>query len=137
MNANRKLADRCATDISIGLDRMPFMATNILAEFILRALKTQETRHKRLLRKIRTLHQAARNRAADRTGAAGEVMASLDDKGRCCGRKPLLYKRAWVTLYPAGWFCVLCDRAYDRDSGIQVENWAWRRTADGQFERRN
>ena len=45
----------------------------------------------------------------------------LDDKGRCCGRRPLVYKTA-----PAHKFCTRCERAYDIETGEQVENWAWR-----------
>ena len=51
----------------------------------------------------------------------------LDEKGRCCGRKPLDYKRDNHK------FCDRCDRAYDRYSGTQKDNWAWKRRADGQF----
>lgn len=44
----------------------------------------------------------------------------LDDKGRCCGRKPIVYKRS-----PTHLFCSRCDRAYDPLTKLQVENWAW------------
>jgi len=52
----------------------------------------------------------------------------IDEKGRCCGRKPLVYKR-----HPAHRFCVRCDRAYDLDEPEQVENWAWKKDATGTF----
>ena len=52
----------------------------------------------------------------------------LDDKGRCCGRKPLIYKR------DAHRYCVRCDRAYSLHTDRQVDNWAWKQRADGQFE---
>lgn len=49
-------------------------------------------------------------------------------EGRCCGRKPIQYKR----LGPPN-FCLKCNRAYDV-SGEQIPNWAFKRTAIG-FER--
>lgn len=53
----------------------------------------------------------------------------LDDKGRCCGIKPLNYKRA-----PEAYrFCHRCDRAYDAN-GEQMPNWAWRMVEPGVFE---
>ena len=52
----------------------------------------------------------------------------LDEKGRCCGRKPLVYKRPTHSL-----FCSRCDREFD-PSGKQVATWAWRKAANG-FER--
>jgi hypothetical protein len=48
----------------------------------------------------------------------------LDDKGRCCGRKPLVYKRASGPRHPAGLFCCRCDRSYTADGEPQA-NWAW------------
>lgn len=50
--------------------------------------------------------------------------ARLDSLGRCCGRKPMTYKRPHHYLY-----CPHCDAAFDPSSGVQQENWAWR--ADG------
>ena len=51
---------------------------------------------------------------------------NLDDKGRCCGKKPLDYKGGNVASprIPHK-FCPRCDRAYDRETGKQIENWAW------------
>lgn len=43
----------------------------------------------------------------------------LNDKGQCCGRKPIIYKR------PPHQFCCRCDKAYSLDTGLPVENWAW------------
>lgn len=43
----------------------------------------------------------------------------LDERGRCCGRKPLVYKR------DAKLFCPRCDRAFDLSTGEQVANWAY------------
>ncbi len=53
---------------------------------------------------------------------------ALDDKGRCCGRKPLVYKRA------AHYFCDRCDRAFSFTSGKQIQNWAYLLREDGKFE---
>ncbi len=50
----------------------------------------------------------------------------LDDKGRCCGRKPLTYKRTRV------YFCARCDREYSMETGEQVENWSWQKI-NGEF----
>lgn len=60
----------------------------------------------------------------------GDVSApsTLDDKGRCCGRKPLTYKREGRR------FCDRCNRSYDYYQNFQIDNWAWKRRADGQFE---
>lgn len=52
----------------------------------------------------------------------------LDEKGRCCGRKPIDYKGSWRG--PAHKFCARCDRAYDRITGEQIENWAWKKQGD-------
>lgn len=50
----------------------------------------------------------------------------LDEKGRCCGRKPLVYKPER--------FCVRCDRAFDLETGEQIPNWAWKQSAGGAWE---
>lgn len=50
-----------------------------------------------------------------------------DNNGRCCGRKPMTYKR------PPHLFCPRCDVAYDM-AGTQIENWAWKRR-DEEFGR--
>jgi hypothetical protein len=57
-------------------------------------------------------------------------MDKLDNKGRCCGRKPLIYKRPTHHL-----FCSRCDRAYDPESHEQIENWAWKKEQQGEFVR--
>jgi len=46
-------------------------------------------------------------------------MSSLDKKDRCCGRKPLVYKRQNML------FCCRCDRQYNPITKGQQENWAW------------
>lgn len=43
----------------------------------------------------------------------------IDSKGRCCGRKPMVYKRE------PHMFCPRCDRAFDPKTGEQIENWAY------------
>lgn len=55
----------------------------------------------------------------------------LDEKGRCCGRKPLVYTGRGIT--PRQRFCSRCDRSYDFDTGEQIENWAWRKNDSGEF----
>lgn len=53
-------------------------------------------------------------------------MSSLDEKGRCCGRKPLAYKR------PHHLFCFRCDKAFN-PQGQQIENWAYKKNESGEF----
>lgn len=55
---------------------------------------------------------------------------------RCCGRKPIRYKGgSWCSPAPQ-LFCPRCDRAYDLETGDQMENWAWKRLAStGRFYR--
>lgn len=55
---------------------------------------------------------------------------TLDDKGRCCGRKPLVYKRSPSTGEPPQRFCCRCDRAYNIETGEQIDNWAWKKDGD-------
>ena len=55
---------------------------------------------------------------------------NLDEKGRCCGRKPIVYKR------PPHKFCFRCDRSYSLETGEQIENWAWVKSSPGFFVRR-
>lgn len=50
------------------------------------------------------------------------AVASLDEKGRCCGRKPIIYKRP----RPGHYYCCRCHRHFNLETGIQVENWAWK-----------
>lgn len=53
--------------------------------------------------------------------------ATLDERGRCCGRKPMVYKR------PAPhFFCPRCNREFTPD-GCQHANWAFKLTGDGLF----
>lgn len=50
----------------------------------------------------------------------------LDEKGRCCGRKPIAYKR------PTSLYCDRCDALYDKQ-GKQIQNWAFSYLGDGHF----
>lgn len=54
----------------------------------------------------------------------------INEKGQCCGRKPLAYKgrRADRQL-----LCCRCDRSYDLDTKQQRENFAWVRNEAGEF----
>jgi hypothetical protein len=58
----------------------------------------------------------------------------LDDKNRCCGRKPIVYKSKWATSAGPHRYCPRCDRAYDLEENEQIPNWGWRKLADGTFE---
>ena len=51
---------------------------------------------------------------------------TLDENGRCCGRKPLYYKGGSWRSPPGSpmYFCYRCDREYGPD-GHQRANWAW------------
>ena len=51
----------------------------------------------------------------------------LDEKDRCCGRKPIIYKKSPFT----GYFCTRCYRSYDLKTKIQIENWAYPHLVDG------
>ncbi len=45
----------------------------------------------------------------------------LDEKGRCCGRKPMVYKHGGLT--PMGSphkFCPRCGNDYDIDTGERI-----------------
>ena len=55
--------------------------------------------------------------------------SELDDKGRCCGRKPIRYKRDNY------WFCPRCNRTY-WPTGRQRENWAFKLDPSGYYERK-
>lgn len=44
----------------------------------------------------------------------------LDEAGRCCGRKPMIYKRPKQRL-----FCPRCDAEFDPHNGKQTANWAY------------
>jgi hypothetical protein len=61
---------------------------------------------------------------------------NLDEKGRCCGRKPLVYKSRFHKGGPQK-FCFKCDRAYTLETGEQIENWAWMKDNNGDWVRRS
>lgn len=50
----------------------------------------------------------------------------LDEKGRCCGRKPMVYKSGIYSPGGPQRYCPRCDRAYDLETGEQISNWAWK-----------
>jgi hypothetical protein len=54
-----------------------------------------------------------------RVGAVSSIAKTLNGKGQCCGRKPIVYKRE------PHLFCHRCCRSYDPDTGKQIGNWAW------------
>lgn len=49
------------------------------------------------------------------------LLTKLNEKGQCpeCKKKPRPYKRHGYLA------CLRCDRAYDPDTGWQIDNWAW------------
>lgn len=57
----------------------------------------------------------------------------LDSLGRCCGRKTITYEGHGLPGRQK--FCARCHRSYDYDTGKQRENWAWKRTQNGEFIR--
>ncbi len=59
----------------------------------------------------------------------------LDSEGRCCGRKPLVYLTGRFTGSEGPQrFCPRCDRAFNLVTGEQIENWAWKKNAQGEFQ---
>jgi hypothetical protein len=54
----------------------------------------------------------------------------MDEFGRCCGRKPLVYRGRHGNR---GFFCDRCCRRYDLDTREWIENWAWKKNQGGQF----
>ncbi len=50
----------------------------------------------------------------------------LDDKGRCCGRKPIVYRGRNTTATGPHRFCTRCCAAYHLTENKQIPNWAWR-----------
>lgn len=57
----------------------------------------------------------------------------IDNKGRCCGRKPIHYKGGgWNSPYHPKKFCTRCAAEYDPLTGEQRENFArWAHWAHG------
>lgn len=54
-------------------------------------------------------------------------MSDLDEKDRCCGRKPIVYKKQNIL------FCHRCDKEFDKETKKQIPNWAWKQNPDGTF----
>ncbi len=55
------------------------------------------------------------------TKEALEPLERLDEKGRCCGRKPIVYKHGGLT--PMGLphkFCPRCGTNYDIETGVEI-----------------
>lgn len=48
----------------------------------------------------------------------------LDERGRCCGRKPIPYKRGDAYTHEPHQFCDRCDRSYNT-SGEQISDWKY------------
>jgi len=57
----------------------------------------------------------------------GQQAKVIDKKGRCCGRKPIPYRR------PPTLFCPRCDAQFDPETGKQIPNWAFEKMEDGSF----
>lgn len=55
----------------------------------------------------------------------------LNDKGQCCGRKPIVYKRDHFL------FCDRCHRSYDLTTKQQIPNWAYVSDGAGGLTRKN
>ena len=53
-------------------------------------------------------------------------MTQLNEKGQCCGRKPMVYRGRHTTSEGPHRYCPRCDRAYDLDDNYQIPNWAWK-----------
>ncbi len=52
----------------------------------------------------------------------------LNAKGRCCGRKPIEYKR------DPHLFCTRCSRAFDVNTKEQIPNWAFLDAGNGKLK---
>lgn len=70
--------------------------------------------------------------AGERWLKGGDQM-KLDEKGRCCGRKPLVYKTLKYTGERPQKYCPRCDRAFDIKTGEQIKNWAWQLDEHGRW----
>lgn len=52
---------------------------------------------------------------------------NLDDKGRCCGRKPIRYAKGMLGFPYL--FCARCDRSFNLE-GQQIPNSFWGKFGD-------
>lgn len=60
----------------------------------------------------------------------------LDEKGRCCGCKPIHYKGgSWRSPNHPMKFCSRCCREFDPEGGEQRENWAWKLDPNNEWKR--
>jgi hypothetical protein len=59
----------------------------------------------------------------------------LNERGQCCGRKPIHYKGGSYCSPPGSpmKFCTVCSREYSVETGEQKENWAYRADGPGYF----
>jgi hypothetical protein len=62
---------------------------------------------------------------------------TLDDKGRCCGRKPLVYRGRNTTSTGPHKYCPRCDRAYELEGNEQIPNWGWKQDSIGNWQRQS
>jgi hypothetical protein len=73
---------------------------------------------------VRTPHSRGQPKG-QRFQSSKSAMSGGLNLGRCCGSKPIEYKR------PAHLFCSGCCRSYDVETKFQQENWAWVRDGEG------
>ena len=62
-----------------------------------------------------------------------DLIAKVDEKGRCCERKSIHYKGgSWASPLDAPkLYCTRCDRMYDPGTGLQRESEFWKREGGG------
>ena len=62
-----------------------------------------------------------------------EQRQRLNEKDQCpiCKKKPLVYKRDHMK------FCGRCHRAFNIETGEQIENWFWKQVSPDSFECRH
>jgi hypothetical protein len=53
---------------------------------------------------------------------------TLNDRGQCCGRKPIVYKR------PHHLYCARCNASFSPETNKQIPNWAYYRLDEERFE---
>lgn len=54
----------------------------------------------------------------------------LSPNGRCCGKKPIVYKTAHYAPGGPQLYCDRCYRSYNLESREQISNWAWEKRGD-------
>ena len=69
----------------------------------------------------------------DEKQAPRPVGHTLDEKGRCCGRKPIFYKTrsGLQTQHDPHHFCTRCCAEFDGETGVQRTNWQWHAMGNG------